>query len=62
MWPNPHSPADLVTFTEEILNKNLLLGGGELSQLADNYCVNLVPRSKLREIDVNLYQVNVTFL
>ena len=23
MWPNPHFPADLVTFTEEILNGKL---------------------------------------
>ena len=23
MWPNPHFPADLVTFTEEILNRKL---------------------------------------
>ena len=23
MWPNPQFPADLVTFTEEILNGNL---------------------------------------
>ena len=23
MWPNPQSPADLVTFTEEILNGKL---------------------------------------
>ena len=23
MWPNPQFPADLVTFTEEILNKKL---------------------------------------
>ena len=23
MWPNPHFPADLVTFTEEILNEKL---------------------------------------
>ena len=22
MWPNPQFPADLVTFTEEILNQN----------------------------------------
>ena len=25
MWPNPHFPADLVTFTGEILNGKLLL-------------------------------------
>ena len=24
MWPNPQFPADLVTFTEEILNKNFI--------------------------------------
>ena len=23
MWPNPHFPADLVTFTEEIRNRKL---------------------------------------
>ena len=23
MWPNPHLPADLVTYTEEILNETL---------------------------------------
>ena len=25
MWPNPHETADLVTFTEEILKKTLLV-------------------------------------
>ena len=25
MWPNPQFPADLVTFTEEILNGKLVL-------------------------------------
>ena len=24
MWSNPQSPADLVTFTKEILNQNLI--------------------------------------
>ena len=24
MWPNPHFPADMVTFTEEILNGNFI--------------------------------------
>ena len=24
MWPNPHFPADLVTFTEETLMENLI--------------------------------------
>ena len=26
MWPNPQFPEDLVTFTEEILNKKLYFG------------------------------------
>ena len=29
MWPNPRFPADLVTFTEEILNGKLFLCSGE---------------------------------
>ena len=31
MWPNPQFPADLVTFTEEILNGKLHFGGKNLS-------------------------------
>ena len=32
MWPNPQKTADLVTFTEEVLNGNLhFLCGGEVN-------------------------------
>ena len=34
MWPNPQSPADLVTFTREILN-------GKLHDLCSEYCVGM---------------------
>ena len=30
MWPNPHFPADLVTFTEEIRNGKLHFLGSEI--------------------------------
>ena len=32
MWPNPQFPADLVTFTEEILN-------GKLHFLCNDFCL-----------------------
>ena len=37
MWPNPQFPADMFTFTEEILNRKLhFLCGGSDSRLSSN--------------------------
>ena len=33
MWPNPQFPADLVTFTEEILNEKLHFLYSDLSSM-----------------------------
>ena len=33
MWPNPQSPADLVTFTEETLSEKLHFLGSDLFNL-----------------------------
>ena len=43
MWPNPHIPADLVTFTEEILNE-------KLDFLYREMYVNGVPWSLLNKV------------
>ena len=43
MWPNPQFPADLVTFTQEILNRKihfLYSGSNLVNQSLPNFCLN----------------------
>ena len=41
MWPNPHFPADMVTFIEEILNGKLdFLCSDKVDNLNVNYLQN----------------------
>ena len=40
MWPNPQEPADLVTFTEEILNEKLHFLCSDKSSAVKYYTVD----------------------
>ena len=42
MWPNPQETADLVTFTEEILNKKLHFLCSDCLEYADTVSLNSI--------------------
>ena len=42
MWPNPQFPADLATFTEEILNSKLHFLCSHLQKLEEKKCPKMV--------------------
>ena len=44
MWPNPQFPADLVTFTEEILNEKLYF---LCSGISKEYFINIIKSVKI---------------
>ena len=51
MWPNPLKTADLVTFTDEVLNEKLQFLRSEIS--------NSVPNSPIRLKVSRLYKLNI---
>ena len=63
MWPNPQFPADLVTFTEKILNQKLFFRTGEVNEsIPQKYLFweRLFPNIKLNGFDI--YGQNALFL
>ena len=50
MWPNPQFPADLVTFTEEILNGKLhFLLSGRVDSEMNNRFISLLSKNTILE-------------
>ena len=49
MWPNPQSSADLVTFTEEILNEKLHILCGANEFTIGKYLSNQILQNKLKK-------------
>ena len=64
MWPNPHFPADLVTFTEEILcgfAENFIFCAVKLSDISwpMDYAIKIVSRNTKRQLsDLIIKSVN----
>ena len=58
MWPNSQFPADLVTFTEEILDGELYFSGSShICECSDNGFLHLKKRLWYRHFPVNLEHI-----